>query len=192
MQGALVNGLLAILWVIVVGSMIAIGIAVGKAAYRRGWTGTKSTFVAMAVLVSGLAVGAIGTTLLEIARIPVAVVEKVTTPDNIVYNYKHFWDLAAIIRAYPALIENFKKEIEDFKAANASPTVPGALNPSYAVTTALKSMYDSLTAARNVMASTVQQYNADALNLTSGAFKDWRLPKSFEIQGDTLKENYEN
>lgn len=150
-----------------------------------GWAVYRSRKVGIPVLIVLVAIAAPVTWAIGLLQGPSEVPAKVLQADRILYNYDWFFNKRAAILGYEGQINNTAQAIEDFKQIHA-----GDLG-SYTNSTELSRLSSVLLALRNQMARDVQDYNANAMNLTRGTFKDWRLPASFTIEGDKAEENYE-
>lgn len=150
-----------------------------------GWAVYRSRRVGIPVLVLLIAVAGVATWGLGLLQGPSEVPGKVLQADRILYNYDWFFTKRAAILGYEGQIRNTAQAVEDFKQIHA-----GDLG-SYTNSTELSRLSSVLLALRNQMARDVQDYNANAINVTRGAFKDWRLPKSFTVIADKAEERYE-
>lgn len=105
---------------------------------------------------------------------PAEVIEKVTKPDRIIYSYEWFFNTGASIKSYESQIQVAKEQIENFKKDHQN-------LDSYENSTELARLQSVLQGLKNQFITTVNSYNANAQNITRAYFKDWRLPKSIEI-----------
>jgi len=150
-----------------------------------GWAVYRSRKIGIPVLIVLVAIAAPATWAIGLLRGPLEVPGKVLQADRILYNYDWFFNKRAAILSYEGQIKNTAQSIEDFKQIHA-----GDLG-SYTNSTELSRLSSVLLALRNQMARDVQDYSANAMNLTRGTFKDWRLPSGFTIEGDKAVERYE-
>jgi hypothetical protein len=150
-----------------------------------GWVVYRSRKAGIPVLVLLIAVAGVGTWALGLLQGPSEVPGKVFQADRIIYNYDWFFAKRATILSYEGQIANTASAVEEFRKDHA-----GDLG-SYVNSTELSRLQSILLSLRNQMAKDVQEYNAQAMNLTRGSFKDWRLPSSFTISGDVGVESYE-
>lgn len=149
------------------------------------WAVYRSRKVGIPILIVLVAIAAPATWAIGLLRGPSEVPGKVLQADRILYNYDWFFNKRAAILSYEGQIANTTAAVEDFKQIHA-----GDLG-SYVNSTELSRLQSVLLAQRNQLERDVQDYNANAMNVTRGIFKDWRLPKSFTVAGDVVEENYE-
>jgi len=135
-----------------------------------GKTIAKLILIAILVLVVLTGIG-YGLTLLFR---PAEVIEQVTEPNRIIYNYEWFFNTEASIKSYESQIRVAKEQIVTFKKDHTN------LN-SYENSTELARLETVLQGLENQLISTVASYNGNAKNITRGSFKDWRLPVLIEI-----------
>jgi len=115
---------------------------------------------------------------------PAQIIEKVTEPDRVIYSYEWFFNTRASIQSYYSQLQIASKSIDTFKLDHS-----GNLD-SYSNSTELSRLREVQRGLENQLISTINQYNANAKNLTRTYFKDWRLPESFTYSNDKLVENY--
>lgn len=107
-----------------------------------------------------------------------AVADKVTDPDRIIYTYEWFFNTYASIQSFQSQAEIAGKAVENFKTDHAD-----NLN-SYANSTELSRLRAVEQGLHNHLVATINNYNANAKNITRGLFKDWRLPAEVILNPD--------
>lgn len=145
----------------------------------------KRTAVGIFLLVVIVGIAVVSTWAVGFMRGPAEVVGRVLQADRIMYNYDWFFNKRAAVLSYEGQIKNTVTAVEEFRKDHV-----GNLD-SYQNSTELARLQSVLLALRNQMARDVQEYNAQAMNITRGIFKDWRLPVSFVVNGDKVEGRYE-
>jgi len=107
---------------------------------------------------------------------PAQIIEKVTNPDRAIYAYEWFFNTLSSIKSYESQIKVASQSVKIFVEEKHEDT--------YANSIELSRLREVERGLQNQLYSTVNNYNANAKNLSRTYFKDWRLPKSIEVNSD--------
>jgi len=113
-----------------------------------------------------------------------SVVEIITDPDRMISTYEKFFNTRADILVYEQQLNVANKAVETFKADHA-----GSLD-TYTNSQELSRLRAVAQGIENILISTCQSYNANALNKTRGIFKDWSLPYQINYENGKVTEIY--
>lgn len=144
----------------------------------NGWKLALLLFAGLIVLggvITGITIGAKAC----------SVADKVTDPDRIVYTYEWFFNTRASILTYFDQLKVARQTVETFKTDHVKNL------DNYVNSTELSRLQSVAQGIENNLISTCNFYNANALNLTRGIFKDWRLPLEINYKNGELKEVYQ-
>lgn len=111
------------------------------------------------------------------------VVDIVTNPDRMVYTYEWFFNTHASILTYEAQLKVANEATDTFIKDHNN-------LDNYVNSTELSHLRAVAQGIENQLISTCQTYNANALNLTRGIFKDWRLPVEIYYSNGEINEIY--
>jgi hypothetical protein len=129
-------------------------------------------FIGIAIIILIGLLGFVGNMLFR----PMQVIEKVTEPDRIIYTYEWFFNAKASIDSYVSQIKVASQSVQNFINEKHEDTYSNGIE--------LARLREIERGLQNQLYSTVNQYNANAKNLSRTYFKDWRLPKSIEVNPD--------
>ncbi|MFF4417013.1 hypothetical protein ACFYY8_31215 [Streptosporangium sp. NPDC001559] len=130
-------------------------------------------FVALTVaLVVGLVFWAVGW-LTQPLRTASGVRERVANPDNVLYQYEHYFDLCAGVRAIDSKIDAKEAEIAAYDKRHPN----GDPSDQYQAAPKRDRLDTELTGLQQQRADLVETYNADSAKANRALFKDHSLPE---------------
>lgn len=103
-------------------------------------------------------------------------IKQINSASNRTFQYQHFFDLDATIRAQSVNVQSAKKDLADFDAQ-----YPPSANESYSITQLRGQKQGSLTGLEQLCAANIQSYNNDAQEFTRDQFLSNKLPQSFNV-----------
>ena len=98
--------------------------------------------------------------------------KQINAPNNIIFQYQHFFDLDANIKTQAQVIRNAEAAVKSFEARNPA----GTPDPTGQISSQDTQLRGQVTGAQGLCTTNVNQYNADAREYTREQFLSNKLP----------------